>query len=57
MIGDLGGVFEILVLIFGFFVNPISEHSFTMKALEKLYLAKTKQTDLLQKPSTLKKKN
>ena len=33
LIGDLGGVIEIFILLLIFIVNPITEYSFTMKAL------------------------
>ena len=42
------------MFIFGFFLYPISEHSFTLKALKKLYLAKSKDPLLMK---SKKKKN
>jgi hypothetical protein len=53
-IGDLGGVFEILVSFFSFFIMPISEHSFILKALSKLFLARTSDAKLFVKRSFLK---
>ena len=41
ILGDLGGVFEILVMIFGLFICRIGEFSFYLEAIKKLYLAKT----------------
>jgi hypothetical protein len=41
LIGDLGGVLEIIVAFFGFFLFGIAEKSFVLKALEKLFLAHT----------------
>ena len=41
LMGDLGGALEIIIVVFGLIFYPISEYSFTMKALKKLYLAKT----------------
>ena len=38
--------------VFGIFLNPVATHSFTLKALEKLYLARSKQMNLF---STKKK--
>ena len=38
IIGDLGGVFELLVLCVGFFIRPISRHSFIMKVLRKTFM-------------------
>jgi hypothetical protein len=37
----LGGISEIMFLIFGFLFYPMSRHSFHVQAIEKLYLAKT----------------
>jgi len=41
LLGDLGGVTEVVMICFGFFLFPIAEHSFTMKAIKNLYLART----------------
>lgn len=49
ILGDLGGVIEILMIVLGTFLYPISEHSFILKALQKLYLARTKDAKLLYK--------
>lgn len=32
VLGDLGGIFELSMIIFGFFLFPISEYSFYLKA-------------------------
>ena len=56
LIGDLGGVMEILTVLCGFFIFPISEHSFILKALESLYLGRTKDKRLFKR-SNLKRKN
>ena len=42
LLGDLGGVTEIIMIVFGAFLFPISEHSFTMDAMKKFFLARTK---------------
>ena len=42
LLGDLGGVSEIVFLVFSFFLLPISRHSFIVKATKKLFLARTK---------------
>ena len=49
LIGDLGGVLEVIIFVFGVFLFPISEFSFVMKALEKLYLARTSHSTLLKR--------
>jgi len=41
MLGDLGGVAEAIFMVFGLIFYPISKFSFTLKATQKLYLAKT----------------
>ena len=41
---DLGGVMEVIIFVFGIFLFPVSEFSFIMKALQKLYLARTSLT-------------
>ena len=56
LLGDLGGVLEVLVFIFGIFLYPISEHSFTMKALSILYLARTEKKNVFSKPIKTQKK-
>jgi len=33
LIGDLGGVLEVISLVFAVFLVPFSEHSFVLKAL------------------------
>ena len=41
LLGDIGGVTEIVTLFFGFFMLPITEHSFTLLAAKRLFLART----------------
>ena len=33
LIGDLGGVTEVILLVFGFFLLPFSEYKFNLKAV------------------------
>jgi hypothetical protein len=49
VIGDLGGVLDVIIFIFGLLLFPISEHSFIMKALQKLFLARTDKEDIFEK--------
>ena len=42
VLGDLGGVMEIILLAFGFFLYPFSEHSFILNAANSLFYASTK---------------
>jgi hypothetical protein len=46
VLGSLGGIGNIMVIIFGFILYPISEHSFNMKAFKKFYFARTKDQTL-----------
>ena len=48
MIGDLGGVTEIVMLLFGFFLFPIAEFSFNIKAMKKWYFVRTNDSDLVE---------
>ena len=41
IIGDLGGTLEIFTSLIAIFIIPISYFGFTLKALKKLYLART----------------
>jgi hypothetical protein len=54
LIGALGGVLEIIVSVLGFFFLPISSHMFTLKALEKLFLARSHDNQVFVKVSHLK---
>lgn len=50
LLGDLGGVTEVIMICFGFMLYPISEHSFYLKAFKKLFIAKTDdETIFIQK--------
>ena len=55
-IGDLGGVFDLVMAFLGLFISPISSHSFVLKALGRMYLARTSDSSLFTIGS-LKKKN
>jgi len=46
LLGDLGGVTEIVMLSFGFLMYPLSEHSFILKAAKKLFLARTNDHEM-----------
>ena len=50
LLGDLGGVTEVIMLVFGIFLFPISEHSYTVQAAKKLFLAKAKDDKLFAEP-------
>jgi hypothetical protein len=46
LLGDLGGASEVILICFGLIFYPISEFSFWLKALDKLYIAKTSNPHL-----------
>lgn len=46
LLGDLGGVIEVIMVFFGIFLYPVSKHSFIMDASRSLFLARTKQDGL-----------
>lgn len=46
LMGDLGGVIEILLIVFNIMFLPMAEHSFNLKAIKKLFLARTKDEEL-----------
>jgi hypothetical protein len=48
LLGDLGGVTDVFILIFTYFVAPISEHKFILEASKKLFIARTKSDDLFE---------
>ena len=56
-IGDLGGVFDLAMTLIGIFIFPISQHSFTLKALSKMYLARTNHNNLFKSIKNKRAKN
>lgn len=56
LVGDLGGIQGFFVLLVGIFIFPISEYSYNVKALEKLYLVDSKDTDMIFIKEDYKKK-
>lgn len=51
LLGDLGGLTEVFMVSFGFFLYPISEHSYHVQAIKRLFMARTKDDDLFLKPN------
>jgi len=49
LLGKLGGITNVMMLLFGFFLFGISEHSFTLKAAKKLFIARTRDEKLFLK--------
>jgi len=50
LLGDFGGVTEVIMLCFGFFLFPVSEHSFFLKATKRLFFARTADENIFKKP-------
>ena len=46
--GDLGGVKEVIMMFFGFWLYPMSEHSFNLKAIKKIYYGKSQNVKLFK---------
>ena len=57
LIGDYGGVEYVLIMVFTVFLAPLSEHSFLMKAIRKLYWVKTDQISFEMPQSNKARKN
>jgi hypothetical protein len=55
LVGDLGGVFEICIMTYGTILFKISNHSFTLYAIKKLFLASTSDETVLNEPKETKK--
>ena len=54
-LGDLGGLIEIIFFVAMTTMKPIALHSYTLKMIEKLFFAKTKDSTLFKKPRTILK--
>jgi hypothetical protein len=49
LLGKLGGITNIFMIFLGGIMHPISEHSFILKASNKLFMARTKDDTLFEK--------
>ena len=45
--GDVAGILDLLILFFSFFTNSFVEHSYNLKMLGKVFMAKTKDPNVL----------
>ena len=41
LISDLGGVIDLFIFLIGLFLYPVAEHSFNVKAINKLFSAQS----------------
>ena len=48
LIGDLGGVMEVFEVMFGIFLNPISNFAFILKATKMLFHARTSDSEMFR---------
>ena len=49
LLGDLGGVLEVLLLVSGAFFYSYSEYSFVIKAMQKLFLARSFEKNIFER--------
>ena len=56
LLGDLGGVTEVITLAMGILLFPISESSYNMMSTKRMFLARTKNTGLFDDADEDKKK-
>ena len=54
-LGDLGGLIEIIMFISALIMTPISFHSYIIKAISKLYTARTKDDKVFLPPKQILK--
>lgn len=49
LLGDLGGVLEILAVSLGFTILPLSKHLFILEATKLIFMARTKDSSVFDK--------
>ena len=55
MFGDIGGLFEAIMIITAFILGGYTEHSYIIKALQKFYMAVTNDDDLFKRTNSIKR--
>ena len=48
-LGDIGGIIEIIFIVFGSIFLPIARHSFYLKASRFMYFARSRNSTLFKK--------
>jgi hypothetical protein len=43
VLGNVGGILQVMTILICYFVDPISEHTYNLKAISSFYLIKSKQ--------------
>jgi hypothetical protein len=56
LLGDIGGIKDILILIIGIFLRPISSHSFSISSAQTFFKIKTKDDEISRGTSLNSKK-
>ena len=56
LLGDLGGVTEVIMLTLGCLLFPIAESSYNMMSTKRMFIARTKNDKLFDEASEEKKK-
>ena len=56
VLGDLGGVTEVLMLCVGYLLFPIAESSYRMMSTKKMFIARTKNGNLFNDANEEKKR-
>lgn len=47
-IGDIAGIYDLIFVVVGFFIFPISKHSFFLSAMKKMFLVKTMDSHIFE---------
>ena len=55
LVGDIGGVLEVFISIFGIILTPISEYVFSNTMISSLFLAKTRDQSIFQNKQSQRK--
>ena len=55
-LGDIGGIIEIILIVFGTIFLPIARHSFYLRASRFMFFARSKDSSLFIKDDDLDKK-
>lgn len=48
LIGNIGGVLELLIMIFGIVMFPFSYHKFVLNSIKTFFLARTQDNNLFR---------
>lgn len=56
LLGDLGGVTEVIMLAMGCLLFPIAESSYNMMSTKRMFIARTRNDDLFDEASEARKK-